>query len=303
MSISLPCVAGPYTTIACTLRLLKSSIRIATGDGANGYPRNTDDRGLPIDDPRFVESNVTTKAIAASSAQNDSGIFELNFRDDRYLPFEGAGAISDWSIELFTDSSKPDFGRPLRQLDHSTIQDAVLHVKLTAREDAGTFKKGAIDHLRDYFAGANGSPAALMLNLRRDFPTEWSRFQNPLKPADGNVFGLDVSTDLFPTKDAGKTLQVDRISLFARGSAVGSYKIVVSPPLPAPPPAAPATFTLPPQGVYGGLHFDSADVSANGVQITDAATTWKLAMTRPGGANLNAGEVTDLIMVLEYKWA
>jgi hypothetical protein len=34
------------------------------------------------------------QSIATSHAQNDSGMFELNFRDERYLPFEGAGAIS-----------------------------------------------------------------------------------------------------------------------------------------------------------------------------------------------------------------
>jgi hypothetical protein len=39
-------------------------------------------------------------SIAASTA-HDSGVFELNFRDERYLPFEGAGAInSTWTLDL-----------------------------------------------------------------------------------------------------------------------------------------------------------------------------------------------------------
>ena len=103
VSLTLPCVVGPYTTISCTLRLLKNSIRINTANGDNGYPRNTDDEGLPADDDRFIENNIPVKAIAASNAQNDSGVFELSFRDERYLPFEGAGAISEWSLELFND--------------------------------------------------------------------------------------------------------------------------------------------------------------------------------------------------------
>ena len=103
VSLTLPCVVGPYTTISCTLRLLKNSIRINTANGDNGYPRNTDDQGLPADDDRFVENNIPVKAIAASNAQNDSGVFELSFRDERYLPFEGAGAVSEWSLELFSD--------------------------------------------------------------------------------------------------------------------------------------------------------------------------------------------------------
>src|SRR5437667_5851945 len=150
VSLTLPCVTGPYTTIACTLRLLKNGIRITTANGDNGYPHNTDDQGLPSDDDRFVENNIPFKAIAASNAQNDSGVFELSFRDERYLPFEGAGAISDWSRELFSDlpsnnpdPANPDFGRPLRQFAYKSISDAILHIKYTAREDAGPFKNGA----------------------------------------------------------------------------------------------------------------------------------------------------------------
>jgi len=109
VSLTLPCVAGPYTTISCTLRLLKNSIRINTTTARTAIP-NTDDEGLPADDVRFVERQHPVKAIAASSGQNDSGVFELSFRDERYLPFEGAGAISEWSLELFSDlpANNPD---------------------------------------------------------------------------------------------------------------------------------------------------------------------------------------------------
>ena len=107
VSLTLPCVVGPYTTVSCTLRLLKNSIRINTTNG-NGYPH------LPADDDRFVENNIPVKAIAASSAQNNSGVFELSFRDERYLPFEGAGAVSEWSLELFSDrpANNPDRDTP-----------------------------------------------------------------------------------------------------------------------------------------------------------------------------------------------
>jgi hypothetical protein len=29
-----------------------------------------------------------------STAQNEAGVFELSFRDERYMPFEGLGVIS-----------------------------------------------------------------------------------------------------------------------------------------------------------------------------------------------------------------
>lgn len=88
----------------------RNSIRINTANGDNGYPRNVDDNGNVADDSRFVEINTPVKAIATSSSQNDNGMFEMNFRDERYLPFEGSGVISDWSLELFHDlpSNNPD---------------------------------------------------------------------------------------------------------------------------------------------------------------------------------------------------
>jgi hypothetical protein len=58
-----------------------------------------------------------------------------------FLPYEGAGVVSTWSLELFNDqdfldpdTGLQDFGKPLRQFDYRTISDAILHIKYTARE-------------------------------------------------------------------------------------------------------------------------------------------------------------------------
>jgi hypothetical protein len=309
VSLTLPSVTGPYTTISCTLRLLRNSIRTST-DTADGYPRNTDPSGFPADDPRFRENTLPVTAIAASSAQNDSGMFELNFHDERYLPFERAGAISGWSLELLTDPTKPDFGRPLRQFDYGTITDAVLHLKYTAREDAGPLKTGAIGHLREYFARQQPAPALLMLNLRRDFPSQWSRLQNPANPADGNVFELEMSPALFPARDTGKTLQINTIVLLARCTDPDTYTATLTPPLPAPPPPGANTIALIASTAYGGLHLGQRDVADASVEIAPARTpaTWQIRLTRPGGGNLtpdpvtNEPEVQDLMLVVGYAW-
>lgn len=316
VSLTLPCVVGPYTTASCTLRLLKNSVRISTANG-DGYPRSTDDQGFPAEDDRFIENNIPVKAIAASNAQNDSGVFELSFRDERYLPFEGAGAISEWSLELFSDlpannpdPGEPDFGRPLRQFDYSSISDAVLHVKFTAREDAGVFKNSAVTNLRGYFSEDEAMPSLRMFNLRQEFPTQWHRFLNPTNPANGNIFELEMSPSLFVWRDLGKTLKVNSIWLLARCTDPGSYDVVLTPPLPAPPPAGSNVMSLAPVNQYGGLHFSQKDVSALGVEVvpTDPAVKWQLKMTRPDGENLgedpvkNAMEVEDAVLVLGYEW-
>jgi hypothetical protein len=315
VSITLPCVVGPYTTLSCTLRLQKNSIRINTADGDNGYPRNTDDQGMPVDDDRFVENTIPVNAIAASSAQNDSGVFELSFRDERYLPFEGAGAVSDWSLELFNDNT-PDFGKPLRQFDYGTITDAILHVKYTAREDAGTFKDAAIAHLREYFTKAGTTPSLRLFNLRLEFPTEWHRFLNPTGPTNGNILELDMTAGLFPLRDQEKTLKVNTIWLLARCTDAGNYTVVMSPPLPPPPPQPnldPNAITLATLPGFGGLHANGEngkDVSGLGIEIapTVLPTKWQIKMTRPDGGNLRKDpvkqvmEVEDMILVLGYEW-
>jgi hypothetical protein len=303
VSLTLPSVVGPYTTISCTLRLLKNSIRINTTDGDNGYPRNTDDEGLPADDDRFIENNIPVKAIAASSAQNDSGVFELSFRDERYLPFERAGAVSEWSLELFSDAENPDFGKPLRQFDYDSISDAVLHVKYTAREDTGAFKNGAIAHLRDHFSPPQdgGPPSLRLLNLRQEFPTQWHRFLNPTNPADGNVFELELSPRLFPFRDEDKTLNITKMWLLARCAHEGDYNVVMTPPLAPPPPAESNTMTLVRSvNQYGSLHFGQKDVSVE-IDLAASLDTWLLRMTGPSG-NLQDREVEDVHLVLGYAW-
>ena len=88
-----------------TLRLLNHEFR--NSKLATDYPKKLEEA-----DERFIYNPIPTTAIAVGQGQNDSGVFELNFRDERYLPFEGAGAISQWRLEL---------PQNFRQFDYQTI--------------------------------------------------------------------------------------------------------------------------------------------------------------------------------------
>lgn len=116
--VTIPCVVGPYTNVPLVLRLVGSYIRkdpdTYKEEGESGHQT-----------PIFTTALGTT-AIAVSQGQYDSGMFEFNFRDERYLPFENAGAVSRWRLEL--PSELPPF-------DYSTISDVLLHVSYTAKED------------------------------------------------------------------------------------------------------------------------------------------------------------------------
>ena len=53
-----------------------------------------------IDDARFPTSSG--RSIVTSQGQNDSGLFDANLHDERYLPFEGQGTIGTRRRQLPT---------------------------------------------------------------------------------------------------------------------------------------------------------------------------------------------------------
>ena len=118
VSLTIPCVAGPYTTVSCTLTMVRNSVRANNASGVV-YPRKTVSN-VAADDPRFRDSVGSLQSIATSNAQNDDGLFELNFRDERYLPFEGVGAISQWHLQLPSGVTPFDF---------NTISHVILHLQ------------------------------------------------------------------------------------------------------------------------------------------------------------------------------
>lgn len=161
VSVSIPCIAGPYTSVSATLTLLENKYR-NTAIGGKAYIENTEDT-----DDRFSTNIVPINAIATSSAQNDSGVFELNFKDERYLPFEGAGLISKWRLEL----------PAIKQFDYATISDLIMHVKYTSNEGGERLKLEAVkslsNQLKNIEQELNETGLQIALNLKHDLPNEW----------------------------------------------------------------------------------------------------------------------------------
>lgn len=118
-SISIPSVTGQYTSVSCTLTLLNNSVRKSPQLTDGGYAR----RGS--EDTRFLDFVGVVESVVTSGGTSDDGLFETNLRDERTLPFEGAGAVSTWRFEL-----PADFG----QFDYNTIADVILHLRSTARQ-------------------------------------------------------------------------------------------------------------------------------------------------------------------------
>jgi hypothetical protein len=202
VSVTVPAVTGPYTSVACTLTLLKSSIRRSPLLRDGEYARAGDE------DERFSDNWSSVQSVVTSGGERDSGLFEPSLRDERYLPFEGAGVVSKWRIELPT---------PVRQFDYETITDVVLHILYTAREAGGLLRDAAVVHLEEQIAAASTVGSVQLLSVRHDFPLAWARFQaatgvSSSAPAE---LQLELREEHYPFWSRGRREALHAIELFA----------------------------------------------------------------------------------------
>ncbi len=178
VSLTIPCVTGPYTGVHCRLTLLSSITRIdprliAPAHGCCCPPAahccthetgNADGYTLCPDDPRMAKILGAREAVATSSGQNDTGMFELSFSDPRYLPFEYMGAVSCWRVELPPENN---------YFDPNTMTDAVLHINYTSREGGEGLRQAAMATCRKYLPGDGWA----FFDMRHDFPDAWELFR------------------------------------------------------------------------------------------------------------------------------
>lgn len=200
VAITIPCVVGPYVGLNGSLRLLENKFR--NSGIATKYPEKTDEA-----DDRFQSYLIPISAIATSSAQNDSGMFELNFKDERYLPFEGAGAVSRWRFEL---------PAPLRQFNYDTIADVVIHLRYTSVEGGAALKLAAQQNVAAHMSSAEqvGRDEGLfaILDLKRDFPTQWHQLFNQNQQSAS----WDVTHAHFPYLFNARQLEITGTKIFLR---------------------------------------------------------------------------------------
>lgn len=111
ISISLPAVLGPYEDIRATLTQTSSEVF------------------LPGPDKKSMKNLRANQQIALSTGVDDSGLFTLSFQDERYLPFEYTGAISQWQLSF------PNHTAQKSMLE--SLTDIIVHVQYTATATGG----------------------------------------------------------------------------------------------------------------------------------------------------------------------
>lgn len=200
VNITVPCVTGPYTSVPCKLTLLANRTRVD--------PRITPQYALTgADDQRFEFNAGGVRSVVTSTGRDDPTGFEFSLRDERYLPFEGAGVISSWRLELPAE---------FRPFDYRTISDVVLHIRYTAREGGETLRDAATKKLADALKAmeVERGRAGLFRGFsgRYEFPDAWQAFAHmPDGQAGNNVLSLPMTANRFPAFTSGRSVKVTRI--------------------------------------------------------------------------------------------
>ena len=224
------------------------------------------------------------QAIVTSSGQNDSGMFELNLRDERYLPFEGAGAISEWRLDLDLDTNAFGF---------KALSDVVLHLRYTVREGGERLESAAKTSL----AGAIGEevihPQSRVFGLKHEFHTERYQFMCARAAAAGT---FPLTKERLPFLFRAKTLTVGKVFLYAvlkDGTA---------------PPAALTVHVTPPSGDETALELGARQIWKGVLAPKKAPDVATEIMTTPDRAKWLlktesaelAQHVDDLLLLCEY---
>ncbi|KAF7586481.1 hypothetical protein BBP40_008806 [Aspergillus hancockii] len=167
VAVSLPCIVGPYTSLGCTLTLQQHKYRISpTAENCGDYVKQSE--------ADFRTDRIPITSIAVSSGVQDTGTVDLNFRgNELYGPFEGAGAISKWHIELPSN---------YRQFDYNSIADVVLHLRYTDYSSGGLLSNYASSAVGQIYSQPSdspyGKPNVIAVDLKNDYPSEWNQISS-----------------------------------------------------------------------------------------------------------------------------
>jgi hypothetical protein len=198
VAVSIPCVTGPYDNVNCTLTLLSNKVRTSTVVGDQ--------------DSHFGKNIGAVQAIVTSNGLNDTGLFETSLHEERLLPFQGAGVISTWRLELPTDTNT---------FKRETLTDVVIQLRYTAR-DAG-------DQLRNDRRNKLSLPSYTQLSgpvlpvkkgrlfsAAHDFADAWYAFLHQADDGTAQTLKLDLTPDLFPEPPPEQSIEIKHVLVLLR---------------------------------------------------------------------------------------
>jgi hypothetical protein len=276
--LTIPCVTGPYTNVGATLTLNGSKVRV-----------NANDASLKTVPPQ------RTVSIATSKAQNDAGVFELGFHDERYMPFEGAGTVeSQWTLEL------PASFRPF---DYQTISDVVLTINYTALDSQQLRKSvsGQLAQVEKAIIDALGTtPIGRIFSMRQEFPVAYKALlASPL----GTAVTFEIQDWHFPAfvSAQGRAMKVSKAMLALKtstGMKLDGVQFVVHGEQVQGFAPADELGGLPAKRLAGTL--SKAVTGAHTIAVAAAGVLGPAPSSGTVQIALDGGKIVDVLLYVEY---
>ncbi|MDH5231951.1 MAG: hypothetical protein OEY38_17960, partial [Gammaproteobacteria bacterium] len=228
-TIALKIDAGDGVSVNATLTQLRNKIVMKPDAKAVKYLINPKD-----EQPTSIRNDWrASQQIAVSKiddyTQNNNGMFEANMNDERYLAFEGTGAVSSWRLQL---------GGKRGSYNINELTDVSIELKYTALQGGSAFGDAVKGLLKPYstsiyfdvaetFADAyeefvNGNADELVINLYREmFPNLSGNKITGIYPRfvtdDGAGLTMVMNNDSALTLRSDKLLLTDSLSLSSQG--------------------------------------------------------------------------------------
>ncbi|WP_160717884.1 neuraminidase-like domain-containing protein [Chitinophaga solisilvae] len=187
ISVSIPAVIGPYQNLNATLtQNYNWVIQLPDLDAVKFViSKTTPGSGLSPKEPGsdvLRQNWVPGQAIALSKGVDDSGLFTLNFDDERYLPFEGSGAISAWTLNLPPDTNRINF---------NSISDIIITVRYTAKNGGSNFANQVKGVYKSMQTPSGNYTKAKTFDLAQAFYSNWVKlFAAPVNGIQEITFPL-----------------------------------------------------------------------------------------------------------------
>ena len=219
ISISIPAVIGPYQNINATLTQNSNAVVLKPDKNAVDYllkkmmpelnkktNKNSGSSGniSPPPSGTVRENWVPNQQIAISTGIDDTGMFALNFEDERYLPFEGTGAVSSWTLNMPPETNRINF---------DSLSDVIVKVRYTAK-DGGSNSYGT--DVKNLYKGAGieyQNLKAKSIELNQAFASSWYQMFNTLPVNNQQKISFPITDDIILPNLEGVKLQAVLLQL------------------------------------------------------------------------------------------
>ena len=140
VAVSLPVVLGPYQDVRATLTQTSSTTVLKANVDSLDYLYGNGDQMPP---PDILLNLRSHQQVGISHGVDDTGLHQLTFGDERYLPFEGTGVVSKWQLQL------PRHKSAKQQAVIKNLPDIIVQVRYLAKAGGTAYTDAVLNRLGD----------------------------------------------------------------------------------------------------------------------------------------------------------